>query len=62
MYNIHVFSTQNLRLWEKITIVLDNKPTKIAWDFEENKFSVGCHQFLLHSCPKLIKTYILDKM
>jgi hypothetical protein len=47
--------------WEqtqlKITTVLDNKPTKSAGHFEENKLSVGCHQFLLDCCPKLIKTY-----
>ncbi len=24
---------------------------------QKNKFSVGCHQFLLECCPKLIKTY-----
>jgi hypothetical protein len=37
--------------------VLDSKPTKSVGHFEENKFSVGCHQFLLEFCPKLIKTY-----
>jgi hypothetical protein len=36
---------------------LDNKPTKSVGHFEENKFSVGGHQFLLECCPKLIKTY-----
>jgi hypothetical protein len=41
----------------KITTVLDSKPTKSIGRFEENKFSVGCHQFLLECCPKLIKTY-----
>ncbi len=30
---------------------------KNVGDFEENKFSVGCHQFLLECCTKLIKTY-----
>jgi hypothetical protein len=30
---------------KKITTVLDNKPTKSVGHFEENKFSVGCHQF-----------------
>ncbi len=37
--------------------VLDSKPTKSVGHFEENKFSVGCHQLLLECCPKLIKTY-----
>jgi hypothetical protein len=37
--------------------VLDSKPTKSVGHFEENKFSVGDHQFLLERCPKLIKTY-----
>jgi hypothetical protein len=36
---------------------LDSKPTKSVGHFEENKFSVGGHQFLLECCPKLIKTY-----
>jgi hypothetical protein len=36
---------------------LDNKLTKNVGHFEETKFSVGCHQFLLDYCPKLIKTY-----
>jgi hypothetical protein len=36
--------------------VLDSKPTKRFGHFEENKFSVGCHQFLLECCPKLIQT------
>jgi hypothetical protein len=36
---------------------LDSKPTKSVGHFEENKFSVGCHQFLLDCYPKLIKTY-----
>jgi hypothetical protein len=35
---------------------LDSKPTKSVWHFEENKFSVGGHQFLLECCPKLMKT------
>jgi hypothetical protein len=35
--------------------VLDNEPTNGAGDFEDNKFSVGCHQFLLECCPKMIK-------
>jgi hypothetical protein len=30
--------------------------TKSAGHFEENKFSVGHHQFLLECCPKLTKT------
>jgi hypothetical protein len=42
--------------------VLDYKPTKSVGHFEENKFSVGCQQFFLECCPKLIKTYNLDKM
>jgi hypothetical protein len=37
--------------------VLDDKPTKNVGHFEENEFSVGCHQFLLDCYPKLIKTY-----
>jgi hypothetical protein len=37
--------------------VLASKTTKIVGHFEENKFSVGGHQFLLECCPKLIKTY-----
>ncbi len=41
----------------KITTVLDSKLTKSVGRFEENKFSVGGHQFLLEYCPKLIKTY-----
>ncbi len=41
----------------KITTFLDSKPTKSVWHFEENKFYVGGHQFLLECCPKLIKTY-----
>jgi hypothetical protein len=36
---------------------LDNKPTKNVGHFEENKFSVSSHQFLLESYPNLIKTY-----
>ncbi len=31
--------------------------TKSVGRFEENKFSVSGHQFLLEYCPKLIKTY-----
>ncbi len=41
----------------KIAKVLDSKPTKSVGHFEENKFSVGCHQLLLDFCSKLIKTY-----
>ncbi len=37
--------------------VLDSKRLKKVGHFEENKFSVGSHQFLLECCPKLIKTY-----
>jgi hypothetical protein len=37
--------------------VLDSKPPKSVGHFEENKISVGCRQFLLECCPKLIKTY-----
>jgi hypothetical protein len=37
--------------------VFDSKPTKSVGHFDENKFSVGGHQFLLECCPKLIKTY-----
>ncbi len=40
---------------------MDVKQTKNVVDFEENKFSVGCHQFLLKWCPKLIKTYNLGQ-
>jgi hypothetical protein len=36
---------------------LDSKLTKSVGHFEENKFSVGGHQFMLECCPKLIKTY-----
>ncbi len=36
---------------------MDSKLTKSVGHFEENKFSVGGHQFLLEWCPKLIKTY-----
>jgi hypothetical protein len=36
---------------------LDSKPTISVGHFEENKFSVGDHQFLLGCCPKLIETY-----
>ncbi len=36
---------------------MDSKPTKSVGHFEENKFPVGGHQFLLECCPKLIKTY-----
>jgi hypothetical protein len=36
---------------------LDSKPTKSVGHFEENKFAVGGHQFLLECCPKLIKSY-----
>ncbi len=35
----------------------DDKPTKSVVQFEENKFYVGCRQFLLDCCTKLIKTY-----
>ncbi len=37
--------------------MLDSKPAKSVGHFEESKFSVGGHQFLLECCPKLIKTY-----
>ena len=40
-----------------MTTVLDSKWTKSVGHFEENKFSVGSHQFLSDCCPKLIKTY-----
>jgi hypothetical protein len=36
---------------------LDGEPTKSVGRFEENKFSVGGHQFLSDCCTKLIKTY-----
>ncbi len=36
---------------------MDSKPPKTVGHFEENKFSIGGHQLLLDSCPKLIKTY-----
>ena len=42
---------------EKIATVLDRKPAKSVGQFEENKFSVGGHLFLLECCSKLIKTY-----
>jgi hypothetical protein len=42
--------------------VLDDNPAKSAGHFEENKFSVGCHQFLADFCPKLIKTYNLGQI
>ncbi len=41
----------------KITTVLGSKPTKSVGHFEGNRFSVGCHKFLVDYCPKLIKTY-----
>jgi hypothetical protein len=44
----------------KITTVLDSKSTKSVGHFEENKFSVGSHQFLLDWYSKLIKTFNLD--
>ncbi len=37
--------------------VLDSKPTKNVGHFEDNKFSVGRHQFLTECCPKLTETY-----
>ncbi len=40
---------------------LDDKPTKGFGPHEENKFSIGNHQFLLDSCPKLTKTSIMDR-
>jgi hypothetical protein len=36
---------------------LVSQTTKSVGHFEENKFSVGGHQFLLEFCPELIKTY-----
>jgi hypothetical protein len=42
----------------KIMTVLDDKLTKIVEHFENNKFSVSCHQFLL-DCSK---PTILDRM
>ncbi len=36
---------------------MDSKPTKSVGHAEENKLTVGGHQFLLDCCPKLIKTY-----
>jgi hypothetical protein len=63
---LHVYTWQTFWFWlktvsemdtVKITTVLDSKPTKSVGHFEENKFSVGGHQFLLKCCPKLIKTY-----
>jgi hypothetical protein len=41
----------------KAMTVLDDKLTKSVSHFEENKFCVGGHQFLLDCCPKLIKNY-----
>ena len=38
---------------------MDHKLIKSAGHFEENNFTLGCHQFLLDYCPKLIKTYNL---
>ncbi len=37
--------------------VLDDRPIGSVGHFEENKFSVGCHQFLLDCYPKLILNY-----
>jgi hypothetical protein len=45
----------------KITAVLDSKQTKSVGHFEENKFSVGGHQFLLECYSKLIKTYNFEQ-
>jgi hypothetical protein len=42
---------------EKTSTVLDSKPTKSVGHFEENKFSVSGHQFLLDCCTELIKTH-----
>ncbi len=42
---------------QKITTVLDSKPTKSIGHFEANKCSVDGHQFLSECCPKLIKIY-----
>jgi hypothetical protein len=35
--------------------------TERVGHFEENKFSVGGHQFLLECRPKLIKTYNFEQ-
>ncbi len=49
--------SQLLPVWHANTVKFnDSKPTKSVGHFEENKFSVVCHQFLLECCPKLIKT------
>ncbi len=53
----HVARLEGFNFSVKITTVLDSKPTKSVENFEESKFSVGDHQFLLECCPKLIKTY-----
>jgi len=47
---------------EKKSDSFGQKPTKSVGHFEENKFSAGGHQFLLDSCPKLIKTYNLGQI
>ena len=45
----------------RILTVLDDILTKTVGHFEESKFSVLCHPFLLDCCSKLIKTYILGR-
>ncbi len=57
MDNPIMFFSIRIIIRYKITIVMDSKPTKSVGHFEKNKFSVGCHQFLLDCCPKLIKIY-----
>ncbi len=46
---------------DKISTVLDDKPTKVFGHFKDNKFTVGFHQFLLDCYPKLTDTTILDR-
>ncbi len=54
----HHLENGKLRLYTvNFLTVLDDKPTKSVGLFEENKISVGCHQFLLDCCPKLTKNY-----
>ncbi len=46
----------------KIMTVLDSKPTKSVGRFEENKFSVGGHQFCWNAVQNWSEPTILDKM
>jgi hypothetical protein len=40
-----------------VSTVLEDKPTKCFGHFEEIKFFVGSHQFLLVCCPKITINY-----